>query len=547
MIRLLLTTALLFALFLGKDVAAQNVLGSAGRTGTHGIRLASNNYFPNAPEKEPTKKSKRKKKKKAVIPLLPLEEELANHGGSHLYVPEGDETYARQHGLQSYAHQVEDNRMFAPPALCPVKSDDDSTDHYHALRLPEDFQIPKPFTLFAEFQGADPIQPSYGRKWFGPNGYAWEPRFVGYGSYSLFAFAFEENNRRQDGIAHHMLVELDLKLTGTERFHVQFRPFGKKGTGGSSYLFSDPEGYVDNSTLIPDRYWFEGELGSIFSSWANDPFTAHDWNIAVGTMPFALHNQLLMNDDVAGVVLSKNTIFIGNTSNVNWQGFYFFENVDAFSDGSSDVVGMNTSIDYQRIFIEATYAYRTHSRKAGREAHYFALSGTQLFGALSLAGRAMFKVGDERGTGSGELFVLESNFTRIFDSGWQHNLGIHHGVYYVNAFYATEGWQPITAGGFNRLRSVFEVSPLVSIARGDRDNTAGAAVGVQLFRHHEDESLTPEFAYETPNGTAVWGVGLRYQRKTSVRSFLSFQGIINWSADPALERTGAIVSHTWLY
>ena len=130
-------------------------------------------------------------------------------------------------------------------------------------------------------------------------------------------------------------------LTGTERFHVQYRPIGKKATGGSAYLLSNPQGYIDNSTGIPDRYWFEGELSSIFSSWCRNQFAPLDWNLAVGVLPFELHNRLLMNDDVAGVMLSKNTIYLGSASNLNWQTFYFFDNVDAFTDGSSHVVGTN--------------------------------------------------------------------------------------------------------------------------------------------------------------------------------------------------------------
>ena len=171
-------------------------------------RNAGDDYAPQPPElhteKEPT--------------LLPLEEELWLHGGAQLYEPEGDR--------RNLTHHDQSHAMF--------------------LRLPETWQKPEPLTAFQQFLGADPVHDRPRLHWPGLGGYAWEPRFVGYGSYELFAFAIEENNSRRDAIGHQFIVELDLRLTGTERFHVQFRPLGQQNTGGSFYQFSDPEGYVNN-------------------------------------------------------------------------------------------------------------------------------------------------------------------------------------------------------------------------------------------------------------------------------------------------------------
>ena len=150
----------------------------------------------------------------------------------------------------------------------------------------------------------------------------------------------------------------------------------------------------------------------------------------------------------------------------------------------------------------------------------------------------MFKIGDELGTGEGQLYVLESNLTRIYTHSTCRHLGIHHGTYYANAFYAANGWEPISGGGFDRLRAAFAVNPLIAVARGVLSDTPGVAAGVQLFPADEDQSLTPEVAYEAPSGSAVWAAGLRYQRKTSTRSFLDFQGFINWSDDRTFRRDG---------
>lgn len=447
-------------------------------------------------------------------PLPPLEQELWLHGGSYLYQPEGDRLN------------------------WPSKEE----AHYDLLRLPEDWQKPEPVTAFSEFLGADPVEPFPQFRW--PGGYVWEPRFVGYGSYELFGFALEENNRRQDVIGHQLIYELDLRLTGTERFHVQFRPLGRENTGGSYYRFNDPQDYVSNATGEPQRYWFEGEVHSLLGGLV-DPFAVLDYHIVAGRFPFVLHNSLLMNDEILGVVVNKNTIYTGNLSNLNIQVFYGFNDVDTFTDGDAQAYGAHATIDYRHAFLEATYAYANHDLDNSRNSHFAALSGTKLIGPTTLAGRALFKIGDRGGTGSGELFVLEANRTRYFEHG---PAGLEYGVFYANAFLATQGWSNLGGANFNRLRTAFEVNPLVQISAGrPAGDTWGIATGVQLFRLHEDESWIPEFAFEAPNDIPVWGVGLRYLRKTGRRSFFEALGSFNFSDDPRFDREGVFLSETIVF
>jgi hypothetical protein len=445
--------------------------------------------------------------------LPPLEEELWHHGGSYLYEPEGE-------------------RLNWPAP--------DSHEHFQVLRLPEDWQEPRPVTAFQEFLGADEVHPRPHLHWLG-NGYRWEPRFVGYGSYQLFAFAFEENNMRRDAIGHQLIAELDLRLTGTERFHVQYRPIGERNTGGSYYQFSDPAGYVDNSTAVPERYWFEGEIHSMFGGFLN-PFAAWDYHVVGGMYPLVLQNALLMNDNILGFAINKNNIYLGPLSNINVQAFAGFDGVDAFPDSGAQVFGTNVSIDYKRRFYELTYSFLRNKHESSRDSHYLALSRTSWHGMLSLAGRAMFKFGDEGGSGSGQLFVLESNYTRVFD---HKPLGVEKGVFYANTFLATNGWRPIAVGNFNRITTAFEVNPLTQIAAGNEvGRNWGAVLGAQLFRHHEDESLIPEVAFQSPDDEPVFGVGLRYLRKTSARSFFEVLGTLNFSDDPQYQRRGIFLSET---
>jgi len=404
--------------------------------------------------------------------------------------------------------------------------------------LPEDWVEPKPWTLYSEFLGADPVF-AHG-KWFGENAYSWEPRFVGYGGYSLFAFAFEQNNRRQDAVGHQLRIDLDMQLTGTERFHVQLRPLGERNTGGSYYQFSNPDGYVSNATAEPQRYWFEGELHSIFGAYL-DPFAVMDYNFVVGKFPLAFHNFLLMNDEILGVALAKNTIYLGQLSNLNVQLIYGANDVDAFPNADGALYAVHAQVDYRRNFYEATYAFVDHDFDSSRDSHFAAFSGTTFLGPTSLTGRAMFKFGDEGGLGDGQLYTLESNRPQYLH---QNVVGLEEAVYYCNAFYKSAGWTPISGGNLNRLRTAFETNPLIRISAGSLPvRNLGIALGVQLFRHHQDESFIPEIAFESPDGAAVTGFGLRYLRKTGSRSAFEVLATFTLSNDPRFDREGVFTSY----
>ncbi|MEX2359379.1 MAG: hypothetical protein WEE51_13705 [Pirellulaceae bacterium] len=451
------------------------------------------------------------------IQLRPLDEELWLHGGSYLYAPEGDRLgWPDQH---------------------------EQTAPYMKLRIPEDHRDPQPVTLFTDFLGADPIR-QWDLRWLTPEGYNWEPRFVLYGGYEMNAIALRENGQRRDGLGHQLLVDMDLRLTGTERFHAQFRPLGEGGTGGSFYQFSEPSGYIDNSTAEPQNYWFEGELHSILGSWF-DPLASLDVHMVGGKFPFALHNRLLMNDEVIGFAVNKNTIYLGNTSNLNVQYLHAAADVDNVADAESRLNGVHVSLDHRRNFYEMSYFHVETPNAPGRDQHFAAFSRTSFHGPLTLAGRAMFKFGDEAGTGDGQLFVLESNYVRVLD---HQPLGIESAVFYCNSFASLGGWNSISGGNFNRLRAAFDVNPLVAISTGrNLGENYGASLGVQLLRLHEDESFSPEIAYESPDGNSVWGLGLRYQRKTSKRSFFEVLGVVNFSEVEELRRDGVFVSQTILF
>ncbi len=443
------------------------------------------------------------------LELPSLQHELAEKGGSTLYVPEGDAV------ASGYSSQL---------------------THHPLLRLSEDWTEPQPFTIGPPYLGTGPVQ-LYGR-WPGTDGYAWEPRFVQYGSYQLFGFGIRQGGRDQVALGHQLLLDFDLRLTGTERFHVQYRPIGRDGSGGSYYQFTSPSGYVDASTAEPSRYWFEGELASMFGGYLS-PLVRADITVTAGKFPFAVHNFLLINDELLGVMLSQDNLTVGNLSNINLQAFYFFNDVSAPYPDQGRAVGLHAQIDHRGAFHELTYVYWDPD-DGGDGVHHAAFSRTQMIGACTLAARALLKMASARRFGNGQLFVLEANRewdVPIHIAGWEPHL------LFANLYWATPGWRSIAGANFNRLETAFEVNPLVNIAAGlQPDDRWGISGGVQCFRHHEDQSLTLEMAMESIRGEPAWGLGARYQQKLTARTWWELLAIANESEDAARDRLGAFAS-----
>lgn len=451
-----------------------------------------------------------------LVELPPLEHELYWHGGSYLYEP-SDIANPPQH--------------FQTPHAAAI------------LRLPENWREPQPIVANPrDYLGPGIIDWDDRLKWFGDDPNMWDPRLVVHGSYELFGTVFEQNRTRRDGIGHQLLLDIDLQLTGTERFHVQFRPFGEENSGGSFWQFNSPSNYIDNSTIAPQRWWFEGEIQSLFGPWLGDERHQLDVNYTIGRFPFRLHNGLLMNDEIVGVVIGKNNITSFPMSNLNIQAFYAIDQVDS-RPNSADAVGVHVQSDYNLVLFEGTYVHLHRNRDQPFSTNYLAASATQFMGPLSMSFRSMYRFADDSPVGNGHLQVVETAWSRTASHEVECLTGIESLICYANFYYASDGWTTIAGGGVDRLRNAFAVNPLVNLALGNGAvERHGAAVGLQLFRRHQDECIIPEFAYEEISSEAVLGVGLRYRRKLNSRQFMELRGIKNWSDDAAFRREGLFAS-----
>lgn len=405
--------------------------------------------------------------------------------------------------------------------------------------LPEDF--PKPRPLYTHWQGfldPEPIR-LYPRLHWPFHGTQITPALAVYGSYNLFATAFEQAHDERIGIGHHLVIDADLSFGATERIHAQWRPFGEKNKGGSFLQLNDDVDYIDNSSALPQRLWLEADISEVMSGVIPDTAVA-DILITAGLFPFSLHNRLLIDDDVTGVIVSKNDLIVEPFSKILIQVFGAFDEVDAFaSEQHIRIFGTHWFVDWQSRNVEATYVRMMDETNSSRNQDYYALSLTQLLGLWNFAGRSLLQMGDDGRDGSGQLYVFESNYTRYFE---HEILGFESLLLYATAFWASEGWQSISGGNFDRLRNTFSVNPLVRLSADPAGvENRGFALGTEFFALRKDLAVIPEVAVEFPADDEVVGLGTRVRRKLNKRSQLEVRGITSLTGADHLRRHGVFL------
>lgn len=434
-------------------------------------------------------------------------------------------------GLLAVAGEV---TLLDPVAVEPAVVTELEHDVESVPYLPEDYRKPRPLTFFQGFLDAEPIK-LYPKLHWPNHGHQIAPALTIYGSYSVFGAGYDDAAGPRAGFGHQLLIDVDLNLSATERIHAQWRPVGEKNSGGSLLQLNNDVRYVDNATPLPQRVWLEASLAEVFSGYIPDTVVA-DWLVTAGLYPYELHNRLLVNDDIVGVMLSKNTFIVEPFSNILVQGFVGFDEIDAFAN-EDDVrmVGFHATADWRRRFLELSYVHLWDVTASNRNQDYVAFSVTQLLGPANIAGRILANIGDEGRDGGGQLYVLEGNWTRELIS----DRPFESLVVYTTAYWATEGWNPISGGNFDRLRSTFAVNPLVRLSAQNLGvESRGVAAGVECFGRHHDWAFIPEVAAEFQENRQTAGVGFRLRRQVGKRSQLELFGLTSVAGSTELRRHG---------
>ena len=332
-------------------------------------------------------------------------------------------------------------------------------------------------------------------------------------------------------MASKLTLDLDLKLTATERIHATFTPLDHRG---ENTRLSQVDGRSDNKAVLdlePDALFIEGDLARIASG-ATNKDSAYDIPFSAGLIPLLFQNGVWMQDAILGfafTIPARNSPML-QISNMDVTFFAGFDRVTTPAmpnNDNSGVFGFNTFIDAMHGYWEFGYGYvEGHDSKSDLSYHNASAAFTRRYwDTISNSVRVIANFGQDPGPGKtqtadGYLFLLENSLV----SSKPLTL-----VPYFNAWAGFDRPQSLAraagAGGVLLNTGInFESDGITGFPTMDStaQNTYGGALGVEyLF------DLSQQIVFEVAalngfdrQGTAAdkepeYGFGIRYQRNLS--------------------------------
>jgi hypothetical protein len=335
-------------------------------------------------------------------------------------------------------------------------------------------------------------------------------------------------------IATRVNIDVDLKITGTERIHAFFTPIQEDNVKFTRFEFGGGDGddeFTAEFDPDPQTLFLEGDAGSIYSG-VSGRDASFDLPFTVGLYPLFLQNGIWANDAILGGAVTlpaRNSSSFG-LANFDITFFAAFDNVDNAGNVSADeddnpLYGVTAFIDAFNGYIETGYGVidrndelngvvENFATVAYSRRYYNTLSNsTRLFAnfATDLEGN-----NDDFLEGDNDGFAIISENSLI--SGLPSTL-----IPYANFFIGFGNPQPLVDGnGAGILKNVginFETDALTGYPKLDDtgSNAFGGAIGLQ-YLFNLDRQIVFEVAMVEPfedDGIGAqdtqYGFGVRYQ------------------------------------
>lgn len=342
------------------------------------------------------------------------------------------------------------------------------------------------------------------------------------------AVAYNNNNGKDIAqVATRLNLDVDFKITATERLHAFFTPL-QDNNQFTRFEFGGGDGdgvFNDEFDAEPQTLFFEGDFGSLYTGFSGNEST-FDLPFTVGLFPLFLQNGIWANDAILGAAVSlpaKNSAALG-LSNFDITFFGAFDNVDnaalldrngEVDNHSANLYGITAFIDAFAGYIEAGYAFidgvgarddvQTHFVTAAYSRRYAntVSNSTRVF--------ANFGEGDDN---DGLAIISENSLISSLPSTL---------LPYANFFVGFGAPQPLVdgnnAGILKNVGINFETDALTGYPKLDdtASNTVGGALGLQ-YLFNLDQQIVFEVAMVQPfedDGIgardAQYGFGVRYQ------------------------------------
>ena len=382
-----------------------------------------------------------------------------------------------------------------------------------------------------------PFQP--GIDWLGEKNLIW-PWFQVFGDWRTAAGTSDGPGGGPpiQRIATQLTLDLDVKLTATERIHAQVRPF-QQGNQFTRIELRDSEDGQSDLSLDGnlESLFFEGDLGALQTGFTGNPST-YDLPFAVGFMPLLFQNGVWVEDAFTGLAF---TIPARNSPLFQISNFdvTFFAGLDrvttdanpnVLSEGDVNIFGVTGFLEANTGYWETGYGY-VDVDDSNLSYHTLTVAfSKRYFGWLSNSIRAIVNVGQETTSGrggknaDGVLLLVENSLITSRPS---------HVVPYANFFVGIDQPQSLAraaaAGGVLKNTGLnFEQDAITAFPALDATghDAYGGAIGIEYLIDGDlplDRQIVFEFAAQDDMGRKAniqgpeAAFGIRYQHPISHR------------------------------
>lgn len=364
-----------------------------------------------------------------------------------------------------------------------------------------------------------------GKTWFGATNLA-APQLIVFGDMRTAVSNIRSNGNDQTIWAFQANIDIDLKLTATERFHAFMGPLDRAGNA-TRFVYDDGSSFVSEFDPDVDFGYFEGDLGAIVGGYTGQtlPF---DFPFAIGVMPLVFQNGVWMEDAILGAaftVPARNSAAL-DISNMDTTFFAGFDKIDspAFEgdDNAAKMYGVASFIEARNGYFELDYAYLEDRSALDRSYHNIGIGYTRRFGKLlSNSVRLITNAGQssatQQNTADGFVFLVENSLITKNPSTF-----VPYANFWVGVDRPQSAARAGIAGGILRNTGIlFESDNLTGFPTLDptANDTYGGAIGFNILKTDFSQQLVLEAAMvevmgNDPNRNAAGrqlGLGARYQ------------------------------------
>ena len=351
------------------------------------------------------------------------------------------------------------------------------------------------------------------------------PQFLVYGDFRSVFASNQLGGNSVTRTAVELNLDIDLKLTATERFHAFVSPLdnGQENTG---FLFDDDE-FIDQFDAQIDFGYFEGDLGAIVGG-AIGKTLPFDLPFTIGEIPLVFQNGIWLEDAFLGfaaTIPARNSArFDISNMDITFFAGYDQINSDAFpgDNSAAKVYGVASFIEANNGFWEIDYAFLEDRTFDDRSYHNIGIGFTRRYGRLlSNSTRIIVNAGQStdqvENTADGVLLLSENSLI----TGSPLTV-----VPYLNFFAGFDRPQSVAraaqSGGILRNTGIlFESDGTTGFPTLDAtaNDTFGMALGLNLLPNDFSQQLVVEAAFlgvmgDDANRNAQgdqYGLGVRYQ------------------------------------